>query len=102
MGLRRFWISLGLLRSVDCRVGWPEHAVVRGGGDSNQITNGVMRRALRALAAQAMKGAAWERRGNPLRRASPGCAGFTNLKTLSETVMDGRESIGSIGPGVGA
>jgi hypothetical protein len=49
-----------------------------------QITNGVMRRALRALAAQAVKGAAWERRGNPLRRASPGCAGFMNLITLAE------------------
>jgi hypothetical protein len=28
------------------------------------ITNGVTRRALRALAAQAVEGAAWERRGN--------------------------------------
>jgi hypothetical protein len=46
-----------------------------------------MRRALRALAAQAVKGAAWDRRGNPLRRASPGCAGFMNLITLSATPL---------------
>jgi hypothetical protein len=41
--------------------GWLGRAA---GNTQLHLTNGVTRRALRALAAQAVKGAAWEERGN--------------------------------------